>query len=395
MNDIGIKELELLLNNFWITKEQNMEAYYQIKNKLNTFKTFVQDKLGSKIIVNSKFIKLEKFPVYPMTYMGISDFDNKLEYVLLILTLLFLEDKMDKETFTLSNLIDFIKNNAINLELNLVPNWDNFHHRKNLVTTLKFLVKLNIIRIKDETKTSFTESQESDALCEATGLANYLLREFNHDIFTFEEINDFVDDEWLEQIQEKGDIRRYKVYRNLLFTPVSYTKKLHLSEIDYIRKFRLSIKNEIEKYTSAQLEVDKSMSLLFYDFDSKQKQFFPNTKAISDIVLIVNKEIADSITSGYLKLDEFETITVSENYFFRLIKDIKEKYESYFSKFYKEMTFDNFCKEVVQYMESYDFISKDDTNYYIYPMTFKIYGILKEIKKDNLEQLDMFGGNYE
>ncbi|MEG0826429.1 MAG: TIGR02678 family protein [Clostridia bacterium] len=395
MNEIGVKELELLLNNFWITKEQNPDLYYQIKNKIDSFKDFIQDQLGSKIIVNSKFIKLEKIPVYPLEYMKINKFENRLEYIFMILTLLFLEDKIDKETFTLSDLIDFIKNNAIILNLEVLPNWNLYSHRKWLENVLIYLTDLNVIRVKDKTKVTFIDSQESDWLCEATGLANYLIREFNHEILDYTQVSDFIEDEWLNQIQEKGDIRRYKVYRNLLFTPVAYTSRLHESETDYIRKFRGSIKNELEKYTNGQLEVDKSMSLLFYDYDNKQKQFFPNTKAISDIVLIINKEIVQRIDIGELLLDEQEMIKVSESYFARLVKDVKENYAMYLSKQYKDMTFNSFYKEILSYMESYDFISKDENDYNIYPMTFKIYGTILDIKEESTEQLNMFGGSNE
>ena len=31
--DISTKELEYLLNNFWITKEENPEKYFKIKKK--------------------------------------------------------------------------------------------------------------------------------------------------------------------------------------------------------------------------------------------------------------------------------------------------------------------------------------------------------------------------
>ena len=52
--------LKYLLNNFWCVKELEPEKYYYIKNNLDSCKDFIKEKLGSKLIVNDKFIKLEK-----------------------------------------------------------------------------------------------------------------------------------------------------------------------------------------------------------------------------------------------------------------------------------------------------------------------------------------------
>lgn len=48
--------LKYLLNNFWCVKELEPEKYYYIKNNLDSCKDFIKEKLGSKLIVNDKFI---------------------------------------------------------------------------------------------------------------------------------------------------------------------------------------------------------------------------------------------------------------------------------------------------------------------------------------------------
>lgn len=56
--DVRTKELEYLLNNYWCVKEVNPEMYFKIKNNLDYYKDFIQNKLGSRSIVNDRFIKL-------------------------------------------------------------------------------------------------------------------------------------------------------------------------------------------------------------------------------------------------------------------------------------------------------------------------------------------------
>ena len=76
-------ELELLLNNYWILKDERPKDYYRIKNKLRDLREFSNNKLGCDIYCNNKLIKLEKIPITRDTYK-IEQFDNVLDYVIFI-----------------------------------------------------------------------------------------------------------------------------------------------------------------------------------------------------------------------------------------------------------------------------------------------------------------------
>lgn len=385
------KELEYLLNNYWCVKESNPELYFKIKNNLDYYKDFIQTKLGSKLIVNDRFIKLEKIPSVPKSYMGISCFSDKLEYTILFIILLFLEDKPKLEQFILSNLIDFITNTATTLELDTVPNWNILHHRKCLVNVINHLQELNIIKVVEESNL-FTEDVKAEALYETTGLSNYYVREFKNNILEYTSINDFVNDEFNEQNENIGDVRRYKVYRNLLYSLVSYTDDLSEFEIDYLRKFRSSINNEFNKYTESELELTRNMAVLMYDDNTKERYDFPNNKAIADIVLLVNYNILQKVNNETLELDNVEAININKEQIYRIIKDTRNEYIEYFSKFYKDMTLDNFIKEVTSYMIEYDFMRETVEGFRLYPMISKMIGY---IPKDSVTQLDLFGGEID
>ena len=386
--DIHTKELEYLLNNYWCVKEQDPITYFKIKNILDYYKDFIQTKLGSRLIVNDRFIKLEKIPAMPKAYMGLPSFSDTLEYIILFLVLLFLEDKPKYEQFILSNLIEFITNTATTLELNTIPNWLLLHHRKCLVNVINHLKELYIIRVVEESKL-FTDDVQAEALYETTGLSNYYVREFKNNILEYTSLNEFINDEFNSQNENVGDVRRYKVYRHLMYSLVSYTEDLTEFEIDYLRKFRTSINNEINKYTLSELELTKNMTVLMYDEETKEKFDFPNNKAISDIVLLVNNQIVDKVNNNELILNQDETITISKEQLSRVIKETRQHYLNYLSKNYKEMTTDNFIKEVLRYLKEYDFIREYDLGYKIYPMVSKLIGY---IPKENIEQLSLFGG---
>ena len=390
MMNTHTKELEYLLNNYWCVKEKNPQEYIKIKNNLDYYKDFIQTKLGSRLIVNDRFIKLEKIPAIPKSYMGISEFSDTLEYTILFIILLFLEDKPKQEQFILSNLIDFITNTATTLELDTIPNWNILHHRKCLVNVINHLKELHIIKVVEENNL-FTEDAKAEALYETTGLSNYYVREFKNNIMEYQTITDYVNDEFTNQNENIGDVRRYKVYRHLIYSLVSYTDDLTEFEIDYLRKFRSSINNELSKYTLSELELTKNMAVLMYDTETREKFDFPNTKAIADIVLLVNNNILNKIDNNELILDTDETITISKEQLHRIIKDTKDEYIAFFSKNYKVMTLDIFIKEVISYLKEYDFIRESKDSYKIYPMISKLIGY---IPKDTTEQLNLFGGDY-
>lgn len=386
--DIYTKELEYLLNNYWCVKEKNPATYFNIKNNLDYYKDFIRDKLGSKLIVNDRFIKLEKIPAVPKSYMGINVFNDKLEYTILFIILLFLEDKPKLEQFILSNLIEFITNTATTLELDTVPNWNILHHRKCLVTVINHLKELNIIRVVEEDNL-FTEDAKAEALYETTGLSNYYVREFKNNILEYTSLNDYVNDEFNDQNENIGDVRRYKVYRHLLYSLSSYTEDLTEFEIDYLKRFRGNINNELSKYTKGELELTKNMAVVMFDPETREKFYFPNNKAISDIALLVNNNILNKVTSNVLTLNEDEVIIISKEQLYRIIKETKNEYLNYFSKNYREMPINNFINEVISYLKEYDFIRDYELGYKIYPIISKLVGY---IPKDKEEQLNLFGG---
>lgn len=392
MNEVGKKELALLLHNTWIVKEENVEQYYAVKHQLHTIKPFITEQLGSKLIVHPRFIKLEKVPIMTKNYMGIDGFEDPLEYVLLMLVLLYLEDKPAGEQFVLSWIADFIKTTALSLELDHMPNWDLTQHRKSLVKVIRYLTAISVIKVCEEEKVSFIENAQADGLYQTTGISNYLVRIFKNDIFKYHTITDFEQDEWQDQDIDKGEIRRYRIYRSLMYTPAVYHADLLDSDIDYIKKQRYKIKQDLEQYTEAELEVTKNMSVIFYP-SANQKQYFPNNKTISDVVLLVNHKLQTEIASGTIRLDENEIATVNKTYMERLLKELKDEKQSCLSKQHQNLPVEKFCREVISYMEQYGLIEEWESGYRLYPMVGRLIGTIKLKKEEPQdEQINMFGG---
>lgn len=393
-NDIS-KEMKKLLYNFWIVKDEEPDMYYQIKYNQNKVKDFVAKNLGSNLIIHDRFIKLEKIPTILKYNSGIEGFTSVLDYVILAIFLMYLEDKTRGDRFVLSELIDYIKNTSITLELNNIPDWNKVQDRRSLINVIKFLIDISVIKVRDETKVSFAENKDAQALYEVSGISNYVMRIFDAEINNINTPEGFIKNEFSTQDEGKGDVRRYRNFRNIIYTPAVSSKDLTTSDLDYIKKNRQYIKNEISKKLDMEVEVTHNMTILFDENNNLEKDNFPNGKKITEIVLMVNTKILEDINNGKLLLDNYETITVKESYLENIIGEIREEKRPYISKTYLDLTKEKFYEEVLQYMEKYNIVAKENDDITIYPVLGRMIGKTLEVKDSNTEQISLFGGNDE
>ena len=389
MNGIE-KELSALLYNFWITKDDNPELYYSIKYNQDKIKDFVYKNLGSNLIIHDKFVKLEKVVPYIKNNMGI--FNSIKEYIILIIILLYLEDKTRGEKFILSDLLEYIKTTSIALELSNIPDWDKIVDRRYLVNVIDFLTNINAIKVRDKSKENFIDTISAEALFESTGLSNYIMRLFDNGIDGLNTYDEFARSEFIKQDDSKGDVRRYNVMRSILYTPAVIHSSLAQSEIDYIKKNRFYIKNELSKYLDTEVEITNNMTLLYDDINSNHKDNYPNTKRITEITLLINNYILKDIKNGIISLNNEEVIFVHKSYFENLIRVLREEKEKFIGKTMMSMPFDKFYKEIIKYMEDYNFIETKDDNIYIYPTISRMIGKTEDISEKNEKQISLFGG---
>ena len=389
------KEIKSLLYNFWIMKDTDRDLYYQIKSNQSPIKNFISKNLGSNLIIHDRFIKLEKIPTVIKTNGGISNFTSVLEYVILMIMLLFLEDKTRGDYFILSDLIEYVKNTSITLELNHIPDWNKVQDRRCLSNVILFLEELEVIRLKDAGKVSFIENKDAEMLYESLGTSNYLMRMFDDNINDLTAPEDFIKNEFIIQDEDKGDIRRYKVFRNILYTPAVSSRDISLNELDYIKKNRNYIKSEIDKNLNMEVEITHNLTILYDEESNNEKNNFPNSKKLTEIVLMINDRLLQEINNGKIMLDDFETAIIKEDYFTSIIRDIKRTKASYIGKTLLKETDRRFYEIVLEYMQKYNFIEKIGDEIVIYPTISRIIGKTKDNNDEKTTQMNLFGGNDE
>ena len=389
------KEINLLLSNFWITKDEMPEEYYLLKRKQKELRKFISKNLGSKLIVHDRFIKLEKISNIPSKDQGILEFTSTMDYVILFIILLYLEDKPRGDKFILSNLIEYVKNTAVTLEVVNVPDWTYTAHRKSLVRVIKYLLSRYIITLKDEDKISFIDDETADALYEVTGISNYLIPTFDYEIYNLKEPNEFLDSQWGFQDTTHGDVRRYKVYRNLLYLPAVYRENISANEDDYLKKMHKTIEKELLDNLDLTVEITKNMSLIYADENMLEKDYFPNTKRISDIILLINSELAGFIEVNNINSKLDETFILSSDIFYNILLETRKQKKEYFSKEFLNLTDKKYIKEITSMMENYHFIKKSENKYKIYPLIYRFLGEPEKLKSSHSEQIEIFGGEID
>ncbi len=369
---------EKLLENYWFVKDKNEEEYNSVKQDITEeMQSFIKNKLGYKLIVNPYLIKLEKVPGVPKSFMGILEFETKLEYMFLCLILIYLEEKSRGEQFILSGLVDYIQNLVAEIDLNEIKiDFTIYSQRKSMVKVLKFIKEMGFIKLYDGDENKFAESVENDILYEVTGVSKYFMRKFSSNIVNSSSYTDIYESEQLGLEQDKGIERRQRIYRRLFTENVVYKEEIDDQDYNYIKNYRGAIQQDVDKMLESTLEVHKNGAYILLTENKNFKNTFPSTKAISDVVLFINKQIKQNLDQNVFEKNKEDLIYISNVQMSRLIKEVKEKYQRGFSKEYREMEEEKLLKEVVNYMKEFDMIRENqETNeYIIMPMCFKIIG---------------------
>lgn len=369
---------EKLLENYWFVKDINQENYNMVKQDLtDELQDFIKNKLGYKLIVNPYLIKMEKIPGVPQEFMGIQEFETKLEYMFLCLILIYLEERTRGEQFILSGLIDYIQNLVVEVDMNDIKiDFTIYSQRKSMVKVLKYIKEMGFIKIYDGDENKFVDNIENDVLYEVTGISKYFMRNFSSNITDCNLYTDIYENEQLGLEQDKGKERRQRVYRRLFTENVVYKEFENDQDYNYIRQYRNVINQDVDKMLESTLEVHKNGAYIILTEDKNFKNTFPENSGISDVVLFVNKAIREKLETREFQKDINDLIRISEIQLNKLIREVREKYSKGFSKEYREMAENKIVSEVVRYMKEYDMIreNKNLKEYIIMPICFKIIG---------------------
>ena len=318
--------------------------------------------------------------------MGIDEFSDQKEYAFFCLILMFLEDKEVEEQFVLSQLTEYIAAQYPGEGIE----WTVYDNRRKLIRVMKYAMKQGMFLNNDGSEEDFAVELETEALYENTGLSKYFTRNFTRDISEYTKVEDFFQSEWMDMDEDRGLVRRQRVYRKLLLTPGVYKEKEKDEDFAFIKNYRSSIEHDLESVLDCTLQVHKTSAYVLVGENGNLGKVFPGNNSISDAILLVFYMIQRKVKEGKLTLEVDETILLSEMEMRELIIECKKKFGAGFAKKYREDTSEQeFADVILDELEQLDMIRRDDVtkDVVIMPIAGKISGMYPQayLEKENID----------
>ena len=364
-------EFRYLLDRFWVTRAENKELYFSVKRALPCYRRLINEQLGWNLIVNESVVKLEKVPPKAMSWMGIQEFQESLDYCLLCGTLLFLSDLDDGEQFLLSSLTEALE--ALLAELQPMD-WTRFSHRKSLVRVLRYAQQTGLLLVYDGVSEAFGNDQTQEVLYENTGLSRHFPVHFGRDIMHCNSIEDFEAFAWEGEDAERGRQRTQRVYRQLTLAPALYWSEQDHSDYDYVKNQRAWLNRYLGEAMGGELHVHKNGAFFVLDAEHRFGAVHPRDSALSDAALLLCAQLRDQITAGIYPRGADDTVFLTRREFQREMMQCHTQYAAGWGRRLRELSLDKLAQELISYLSGWMILEPQAEGFLLYPAVRKWIG---------------------
>ena len=376
--------LEILLGRRWILKARDKELYNRMKDEAGTVKKFLTEKMGYQVIVNPYLVKVEKVPAKPERWMGIPDFTEPIEYAFFCLILMFLEDKEAQEQFVLSELTEYVQGQYVEEQID----WTVYSYRRHLIKVMKYCVTVGILNVDDGSEEGFARDYSGEVLYENTGVSRFFMRNFTQNIMDYSSYTDFLKADWIDVDEDRGIVRRQRIYRSLLMTMGIYRTPENEEDFAYLRNYRNMIQGELEGFIPCELQVYRSSAFLILGEDSHMGRCIPEENTLSDILLLCGLLLREKVDRGEYEVGKDENIPITREAFRGLLQECKERFGKGFNKTYREMVTEEFFREISAYLLHLELVEEQRDDVLIRPVLGRVVGKypadFEERKRDHI-----------
>lgn len=354
-----------LLERFWILREEDEQLFYQIKDNEVEVKRYFRDTFRFRLVSNHEMIKLEKIPVVTHSWMGeksaksVPVFKTQIDYAFFFWILAFLEGKTQDQQFTLQNICEYLQvQEDGNIE------WKDgigYQNRLSLVRTMKYAVKMNLIKVIDLDIDDFAGNDNHDVLLERTLYSSYFMRNFQEDVTTWSSLNDFVT--YLNKENYEMAERKHRFYRRLFLEPIVYHDELIDEDQDYIRNYYSSIDNNIYRNTEYTYERYRNASMLVKSETSMGEKIFPAENMNVKLILSFGNYIFQRPFAYPFNSDnQIELIKAEVD---NIISDLSKEHRQFWSKSLKQKKVEEIREEIVADMQKWNLLEEGDNETFI------------------------------
>lgn len=366
-----MNEIVTLLEHYWICREQDRELYNKVKREVPKFQKFAREQLGWKLLNHERFLKLEKIPAHAQGFMGIQEFQEVRDYVILCVILMFLEDREEQEQFLLSELIDYV---GVQLREWMEVDWNSFSQRKSMVRVLQYVERMGMLKVYDGSSQLLSQEIGQEVLYENTGLSRYFATSFPFDIRECACWQDF-EKERVEEIEtDRGHFRVQRVYRTLAACPAMYWDTGEDMDSLYLKNQRQWVAKNMQEAFGGRLDIHKNAAFWVLEEGDSYGKLHPREAQISETVLLVCGMIRQQVEDGIWSLQPNETIRVSQEEFAFLVKRCRKEWHAAWSKEYREMEENRLLAAIKGYMHDWMMLLEDEGQVILYPAAAKLTG---------------------
>ncbi|RYL98356.1 TIGR02678 family protein [Sporolactobacillus sp. THM7-7] len=371
--------LAALFENYWILRSENPELYHELRRNEKELKRIIDEKFGLRLFVHTQFIKLEKIPTEPKSWMGIADFQDKMDYTMFACALAFLETKEQNDYFLLSHLIEDIKENYPDPE---ALDWTNYRHRLSLVRVVNQLLHFHLMDRIEGDVSRFAQDEASEALYRVTLYARYFMRAYPQDIYQYADWHELITDE-MGNIDTHG--RRWEVYRRLMMEP-SVVRTLENNDqlFNYIRVQRKSIEDFFERYTPFNFELTKDAAMLTATERKQMYTLFPSQQAIDDILL----QLAALVRDRRPPRDPYGQAALTIQEWLSLVQELQQKVRAGWSKEFRAMSADRLSGRLLDEAERWQLIERREGRVILLPALVRFRGRYNDDFKKKVAEND-------
>ncbi len=367
-----MNEMRTLLETFWICKDTDKETYYKVKRAIPEFQRFVREQLGWKLIHTDNLMKLEKIPAHAEAFMGIAEFTEIRDYCILCVVLMYLEDKEERGQFLLSELIDYVETQLKGL---MEVDWTSFAQRKSLVRVLRYMEKLQMLRVYEGQSEAFSTEAGQEVLYENTGYSKYFATSFPTDISEYQSWEDFEKADFEEVQENRGAARVNRVYRQLAVCPAMYWEGNEDADASYLKNQRQWVAKYLTENLGGRLDIYKNMACLTLEENDCYGAVHPRDAMLPEAVLLICQKIQGKLAMGELEKMENECISISREKFAELVYECRDEWRMGWSKEFREMDEAKLLETIMKYMEDWLMIRRGKEMVVICPAVGRLSGV--------------------
>lgn len=370
-----MSEITALVENYWICREQDRELYNKVKRDIPTFQKFAREQLGWKLLNHERFLKLEKIPAHAEGFMGIQEFQEVRDYVILCIVLMYLEDKEEGEQFLLSELIDYA---GVQLRKWMEVDWNSFSQRKSMVRVLQYVENQGMLRVYEGNSQLLSQEMGQEVLYENTGLSRYFATSFPFDLKEYSSWKDFEQERLEDQEADRGRLRIHRVYRRLASCPAMYWDTVEDADSLYLKNQRQWIEKNMKEHFGGRLDIHKNAAFWVLEEEDSYGRLHPRDAQLPEVILLLGGMIRENVEAGRWEPEADETVCISQEEFISLVTACQEKWKAAWSKEYREMEPDRLGAAVKWYMKDWMMMKETEGQVFICPAAAKQMGFYPE-----------------